>query len=447
MNKKLLVDLLFREMDFVREWGYVEFFKKILNRPILLKKINILRILLIAPISFPFVVIIRIIRPWFLVRIGVLNSNKIGHCAAETELYLCKQDEGINVPEIPYMDLWYLTGVEHWVYNKICNAQLIRMWKRRLRVWTGLTGLFLNAVDRINRLIPGYEIHEADPSQGARDIHNLYDRYPAHIDFLTEEYRRGQAGLLKMGIPQGVPFVLLFVRDAAYLNTVYGSGLWVYHNYRDSNIQDYLQAAEELTKRGYYVIRMGAVVKDGINIENPMVIDYAFNGMRSDFMDIYLGAKCAFCISTGAGFDAVPTVFRRPILYVNHLPPGQFATHRAECISITKMHWLIDEARYMSFQEIFESGACFFLGFFEYESAGIKLIDNSPEEIKEAVVEMAERLNGTWQPEPEDEFLQRQFWSIFPKDAIEGERRLHGEIRSRVGAAFLRKYRDLIAKN
>ena len=450
MTKKSFVELLFRQIDFIRELGWLAYFKKVLGLRISMKAVTMLRILLTAPIALPSVMIIRIIRPWFLVRIGVLNSNRIGHCASEPEIYLCKQDADINVPEIPYVDLWYLSGVEHFIYNRICNEQLIRMWKRKLRIWSGfLPGLFLNAVDRINRLIPGSEIHKADPTQSDLDTHNLYDQFPPHLNFLPEEEKRGQAEMGEMGIPQGVPFVCLYVRDSAYLDTVYGKGGWMYHNYRNSDIQDYVQTAEELAKRGYYVIRMGAIVKDGIKTKNSKVIDYAFNGMRSAFMDIYLGARCEFGISTGAGFDAVMEIFRRKVVYVNITPQRSIVTARSNVLSIVGMNWLIAEKRNMSFQEVFESGAGSFYSVSEYEANGIKLIRNSPEDIKAVVVEMVERFNGAWQPEPEDEFLQQRFWDIFPEDArsFSGKLRLHGEIRSRIGASFLRKHRDLITSN
>jgi hypothetical protein len=53
-------------------------------------------------------------------------------------------------------------------------------------------------------------------------------------------------------------------------------------------------------------------------------------------------------------------------------------------------------------------------------------------------------LNGTWKPHEDDETLQRRFWEIFPVDATEAinKRPLHGEIRARFGAHFLRNNRD-----
>jgi putative glycosyltransferase (TIGR04372 family) len=41
---------------------------------------------------------------------------------------------------------------------------------------------------------------------------------------------------------------------------------------------------------------MGEIVKKKIKTKNPMIIDYATNGMRTELLDIYLAAKCDFCI-------------------------------------------------------------------------------------------------------------------------------------------------------
>ena len=125
----------------------------------------------------------------------------------------------------------------------------------------------------------------------------------------------------------------LIVRDSGYLNRHINKenlNRWGYHNFRDGDVDKYVLAAEELTLRGYYVFRMGSNVKKPLKSSNPKIIDYANSKIRSDFMDIYLGAKCSFCISTSCGFDAIPVVFRRPIAYVfiqrnlNQLPYRSF---------------------------------------------------------------------------------------------------------------------------
>ena len=387
-------------------------------------------------LAVPVVVVIHLIRPWLLVRWGDLPSPRIGHFAANTELYLCERDASINVPGRRHADIFFMEP-------PICNRQLAVMWKRILRVWPAWIVLSLR---RVNRLIPGGAVHEiGDNTQGDRDVHNLLDRFPPHLKFTAEEEARGEAGLKTMGIPAGASFVCLIVRDSAYLDA-HQSKDWSYHNYRDSDIRNYVLAAEEIADRGYFVIRMGTKVRDALKSGHPRIIDYATNGMRSDFMDVYLGAKCAFCISTSTGFDALPLIFRRPIVFVNMVPLGYLWTFRSQIIGITKHHISLQKDKELTLKEIFTQGVGFSLRTSDYEINGIRLIENTPEEIRDVAVEMVERLNGTRQVGTDDDALQRRFWEIYPVDTkdIYQNKPLHGEIRARFGAQFLRANREFL---
>jgi putative glycosyltransferase (TIGR04372 family) len=392
---------------------------------VLLRKIK----LLLYVFAIPPVLVMRIIKPWLLVRLNSLTSSRIGHLAPEVELYLCKLDAGVNVPNHRYIDLFYMPQI-------ICNQQLAVMCKRVLHIWPAW---ILGPIFMVNRLIPGGDLHEIGPDlEINRDVHNLMDRFPPHLKFTREEEARGEAGLQAMGLPVGAQFVCLIVRDSAYLDG-HSANDWSYHNYRDSDIKNYVLAAEALAKRGYFVIRMGAKVHSSINSTHPMVIDYAANGMRNEFMDIYLGAKCAFCVSTGTGLDAVPEMLRRPMVYVNFVPLGNLPTFRTEFLSITKRHVLKKSKKTLSLSEIFSQGVGYCVRSSGYESAGVELYENTPDEIKDIVVEMVERLEVSWQKRSEDESMQQNFWGIFPVNALAtGGHQLHGEIRASFSATFLR---------
>jgi len=273
------------------------------GRKVLVRKIKLLFRelfkLLLCILAIPAVLIMRLIKPWLLVRLGDMISSRIGHFAGNTELYLCERDAGINVPKQRYIDVFYMA------FKPISNHQLAIMWHRILRIWPAW---ILAPIKAANQLIPGGKSHEVgNNTQGDRDVHNLLDRTPPHLQFTTEEEMRGEAGLRLMGIPTGAPFVCLIVRDSAYLAHLADDNYdsYNYLNYRDCDVQNYILAAETLADRGFFVIRMGAKVHAAIKSTHPKVIDYATNGMRSDFMDIYLGAKCTFCISNGTGFDAL----------------------------------------------------------------------------------------------------------------------------------------------
>ena len=104
----------------------------------------------------------------------------------------------------------------------------------------------------------------------------------------------------------------------------------------------------------------------------------------------------------------------------------------------------------MTFKELFESGVGTCQRSNEFTKFGIELVENTKDEISEVVKEMDDRLNGTWKSNEEDDELQNRFWSIFPKKTIlpyghnSREIPLHGEIKSRIGAEFLRQYRNLL---
>jgi putative glycosyltransferase (TIGR04372 family) len=176
-----------------------------------------------------------------------------------------------------------------------------------------------------------------------------------------------------------------------------------------------------------------------------MIIDYATNGMRTDFMDIYLGAHCEFCISNGTGYDGVPTIFRRPILFIDHVPLLAISTFSDRDLITTKKHWLKNSNRFMTFEEIFRATEEDELNpYMLHKKLQIDLLESSPEEIKAAVIEMYERLEGKWQTTEEDEELQKRFWDLFPH-SMNQVALGHGKIRSRMATRFLRDSKELLS--
>jgi len=262
-------------------------------------------------------------------------------------------------------------------------------------------------------------------------------RTPPPLSFTAEEEQLGQAVLRELGIPEGAPFICFFARDSAY-NVLNPIPVDRENNYRDSSIHTQVPAAEELTRRGYFALRMGAIVKEALHSTNPMIVDYATKH-RTEFMDIYLAAKCRFLLGDGAGLThGVIPLFRRPLAIVNFIPIEHLYSWDPSHLTIPKNLWLREERRFMTFRENLDSGSGSFINDGMYEQAGIELVDNTPEEIAAVAVEMDERLNGTWRTTEEDQELQKRFWSLFKHSE------LHGVILSRIGSEFLRQNRDLL---
>lgn len=375
--------------------------------------------------------VIRIIKPWVLVRLGILPSLRIGHFAANVELYIYERLAGADLQTKRHVDIFCPEGAQ------ACNDQLEKMWRRSglLRIWPSWIVI---PTMRINRLFPGWHAHVIHHSD--RDVCDFREVYPPCLSFTDQEKANGEAGLRAMGVPSGAPYVCLLVRDSTYLMDHYPDCDFSYHNYRDGNIRNYALAATMLADRGYFVIRMGAKAKDVMPCEHPKIIDYAMNGMRTDFMDIYIGAGCKFIITCGCGFDAVPTMFRRPILQVNTAHTTYATTWVKNSLLLFKHHVDAISGVELSLREIFSSGVDNALSSQDYSDKNILLVENTPEEIHDATVEMVERLEGVWQADPIDDGLQQRFWGIYPVGAVDArtERPLHGKIRTRYASGYLR---------
>ncbi len=412
--------------------------------------------LVLLPLELPFiflafflVLLIRLIHTFVIVRIGSVDVGRIGGIY-QGDWYLSEKADGLHLDQ--YLDFfWFAKSTGH------VNRQWLQMWWHALPSVPG-TKLWKHVL-RLNRLFPGFEIHEipkphvypdlkqwqahlVDSSPGRMDIYNkrlnsVLKNRKANIAFSLEEEEMGRRALEDLGIPKEKQYICFHARDPVYLDTVYNKLNWSYHNYRDSNIQNYVLAAEEMAKRDYYAVRIGAIVRDSIHSSNPQVIDYATSGQRTDFNDIYIGSHCRFLLCSDGGISAIPEMFRIPVVYVNWTAILRISTWQLNGLFIFKKFFLKNQKRYMSFSEIMNLK---FGGSDTYEMfdrLNLELIENTPEEICSVTVEMDERLNGTWKDSEKDEELQRRFWALFGPDKLRSP-------DLRIGAEYLRQNRNLL---
>ncbi len=213
------------------------------------------------------------------------------------------------------------------------------------------------------------------------------------IKFTKAENKKGEDSA-----KQHRPLVCLNVRDQAYNSFIIDEvGVQVKDwTNRNSDIKSYRRAAEFLANNGYTVFRMGAKVENSFACNNPMIIDYATNGMRTEFLDFYLAHECNFAISTSSGWDEIPTMFQRPLLLVNHY--DFLNTLSKNCLVYPKMLFDTNGGRYLSLSETIEMHLNGKTNQKKHSlrDFGIELKDLSSEDLVDAVTEMAQRVKGTF---------------------------------------------------
>lgn len=247
------------------------------------------------------------------------------------------------------------------------------------------------------------------------------------------------------GLKPNQNFVVFTIRDSSYLRQQYPSSDFSYHDYRDSSLESYYRAMLELADSGVFVLRVGATVEKCVELNHPNIIDYATNGDRTEFLDLFLGAHCLFCVSQGTGYDGIPKIFRRPIVFVNVAPVGYLHTELGNSYATFKNYRYSSSKKYLTHSEISQLGAAYYLTSEQYELAGIELVENSEEDIAASCAYALDQLtHKSYKNSQLDKTLQNSFWSIFTsreEQTSDGLNRLHGRPSISIDPNFLAKYK------
>ncbi|MEG4283600.1 TIGR04372 family glycosyltransferase [Microcoleus sp. A006_D1] len=245
-----------------------------------------------------------------------------------------------------------------------------------------------------------------------------------------EDYERGWKYLRLLGVPKDAWFVSLHVRTDGF----HKEGASHLSQIRSADINTYLEAIEFIVAQGGWVIRLGDSTMEPLP---PMkqVIDYAHNAQKADYMDVFLCGSCRFFIGTASGMSFVSPTFGVPCVLTNWTPMGLTSPHSQD-IFIPKLYWSETEQRYLSFSEFMSTPISSIYYTKKLLKLGIRIVDNAPNEIKNAVLEMLNRCNGILQYTEKDQILQQKFKNLSKKCNSYGN--------SRVGRDFLAHYAHLL---
>ena len=364
------------------------------------------RKLALLPLAFITASTLILLSKIMKVKVYEVQNSRIGHFTVHTELtYLSLFDDRKN-SKTKGLNIYTVASPAS------ANYQLQKMFRRNLLLISGNLGFLVNHL--LKRILDNQVWEETY----GNDRSGLIAESPPSLFFTPKEFSRGTTFLKTIGLTEDSKFVCLNVRDNSYLQKATGLGWtshrdWSHHDYRDSEISTYVAAAETLAEMGYTVFRMGAIVKEPLVSKHPRVIDYATNGMRTEFLDVYLGAKCKFCISTGNGWDSIPQIFRRPSMYVNLLPYFSVDCVVRDLTIYPKVLIDFETKSELALSQIVNRKVQTIHNGHDYKDGGVTIRDLSSEELVEAVTEMARRVEGTFVETPQQKQMQAKLKHIF----------------------------------
>ena len=352
-----------------------------------------------------------------------------GELAAKIDLY-------VKARELGYIDSARAILIAP--DGDVCNPCLLDYWKKYITVVSAeeeiadcLSEYAENAVFLdYYTVADGRTLHR---DLAHRAINNQWEEEgrPPLLVLKDSDRERGWRRLRSAGVADGSWLVALHVREAGFFDE---DVAWSTNKFRNARIETYFPAIEEIVGRGGWVIRLGDPSMTPLPAM-PNVIDYAHSDLRSDRMDIFLIAESRFYLGMASGPSSAAVAFGVPTVGTNwfHLGPWPYCRND---IFIHKLLKSTADGRILSIAESLKPPLFGALEPLFFKARGLEPVDNTADEIREACVEMLDRMDGKLTYSDEDERLQALYRKQADPFSI--------PIRSRLCAAFLKRHPELI---
>jgi putative glycosyltransferase (TIGR04372 family) len=140
----------------------------------------------------------------------------------------------------------------------------------------------------------------------------------------------------------------------------------------------------------------------------------------------------------------VPTIFRRPLMFVNQLPV--FAPSAATLPIVTYPKILLDDQTgdTLNLENLIDREIVHRANSQAYKDAGVEIRDLSSEELVEAVTEMAQRVEGTFVETREQKEMQAKLKHILSAHPKLQPSPNYYPIRAQFASCFLSRYPNFL---
>ena len=220
-----------------------------------------------------------------------------------------------------------------------------------------------------------------------------------------------------------------------------------FQSFRNSDFYKYQRSISFFSKEKIKSVRIGALQKP-VTINNKSFYDYSGMyrgnlGKWASFCDIYLLHNCKFMISGNVGINAAIVTTKNPLLIVDNFPwpwlhfsprNGDFFMPKLLTNKVGYKYSLGDMillSKLMDWRTLADEN------FFDLNN-GLMPIENTPEEILEAVKEFYLRYNKKWKESKKEKELRKKFQKLLSSD-------IHlYYVKSKIPFSFLKKYKNLV---
>ncbi len=396
--------------------------------------LRLTRILLVSPLIIFIILIYPIVR----IRIYEIETRAIGHMSLSMEIFASEIKENIHKKnKIIY--LWF-------PQKKIANNFLFQKLKENFIILPRfiLEPIFIFFKNK--RIKFGYKflipfrhwstnntIHK--PWQ-EKDLFNVLFKTKPNILFSENEIKKGNQYLNKLNIKPQESFIVYFFRTPDYY--LKNKIIPEYKiNLRDQVSFNYNESVSYLHKIKYKIFLLGE--KYNITHKHKNLIYYNNSEEKNDFLDIFLPFNCKFMVASASGISTLPIMNRKKVLHINfselhlcHHTDNYFIPFQ-----VPKKFRSISSGDLVTYSEVLKLNLSEFTYNEELKKAGFEILENTTDEITDAVKEMEYFIKNGEYKENDTDYIQEKFnENYFNK--------FNYHIKyTKISSSFLKKNKDL----
>jgi putative glycosyltransferase (TIGR04372 family) len=324
-----------------------------------------------------------ILEPIYPVRFIRIFSSRIGHCAADMDLFQRRLRLKPTKAKLIYFALHD---------EPVANKALLGIWQAMLPV------IHRDTIGRIWQWL-------FLKIRGSRFLIELCPSGQEYRAWHVPHIAKKPARLIES------PYAIFHSRDKEYLSVSQPGRDYTHNDYRNCSIDACLPAADYITERGLVAVRVGRHVEKLLDSDNPKICDYP--PYHDEATDLKLAAHCEFYIGPNNGTAQLPLLFDRPIAYTNSVPLWMLNWGK-NCLFIPKLFRAEGSSDLLPFRELERLGAFDHVkrqGIHTkwYADRGIELVENTPEDILDLCKDMFDLIDGAKPIDLQAEYKERYF--------------------------------------
>lgn len=275
----------------------------------------LLKLLFLIPIFF-LIIYLKI----FSIKLIFLRSSRLGDFMITTEYFLRKNQNFKNYILIinkfscanKFITSEYQSQIEKRKYITFSNNTLVRVlyWFKNLFI-----------IFKLEKEMLTYNDFNSKYNYKYSYTYPIFSKTKPTIDL--SKFKKDFLKLSEKLNLDKDKIVCLHVRDSFYLKKKFPNENWNYHDFRNVNINEYIDVINYLNSKGFNVIKLGEneqKINNSKLILNEKFINFSESKFYSSKNEILLSFFCNFMIGTYSGISHTQQILNKPMIFLNTTP-------------------------------------------------------------------------------------------------------------------------------